>query len=363
MEIKRLISLDAFRGITIAAMILVNNPGSWEHIYAPLRHAAWDGITPTDLIFPFFLFIVGVSIAFAYTRQIEEGKPFNKMMVKIISRSLKIFAVGLFLNLFPDFNFTDVRIAGVLQRIAVVFLICAILFLKTSARTQWIVGGLILVGYCMVMTLIPTPGFDAVVLNPGQNIAAWFDSLFLPGKMWQDTWDPEGLLSTLPALVTTISGMLAGTLLLGKKTWEQKVIYLLIAGFVLTVLGSVWSWFFPINKNLWTSSYVLFTSGLALLTLGTLIYLVDILKHSKWTKFGIIYGSNAIAIYVIAALLGPVFYGINIGGQSLNNHFLGLATQAGMSPDFASMIYAIIYIGINFIPALILYRKKIFIKL
>jgi predicted acyltransferase len=363
MEIKRLISLDALRGITIAAMILVNYPGSWDHIYAPLGHAAWNGITPTDLIFPFFLFIVGVSIAFAYSRQLEAGKPFNKMVGKIITRSLKIFVVGLLLNLYPDLNFADVRIAGVLQRIAVVFLVCAILFLKTSVKTQWIVGGVLLVGYWLTMTLIPTPGFDTAMLEPGKNLAATIDSKILPGKMWQGTWDPEGLFSTIPALVTAISGMIAGKLLLGNKSWDQKVIYLLIAGFVLTIAGSVWSWFFPINKNLWTSSYVLFTSGLALLCLGTLIYLIDVLKYTKWTSFGIIYGSNAITIYVLAALLSPVFYGLNVGGQSLNNHFITMAINAGIDAKFASMVYALLFVGINFIPALILYKKKIFIKL
>jgi predicted acyltransferase len=182
--------------------------------------------------------------------------------------------------------------------------------------------------------------------------------------MWQGTWDPEGLFSTLPALGTAIAGILTGTLLLGKKTWEQKVIYILIAGFVLTIAGSVWSWTFPINKNLWTSSYVLFTAGLALLTLGTLIYIVDVLGYKKWTSFGVIYGSNAITIYVLAALLGLIFYDLKFGGESLNVHFLNLfSTRIGLGPKFVSMVYALIFVGINFIPAYILYRKKIFIKL
>lgn len=364
MEIKRLLSLDAFRGITIAAMILVNYPGSWGNIFDPLKHAQWNGITPTDLIFPFFLFIVGVSIAFAYTKRIEAGTPLNKVYTKLVFRALKIYAVGLILNLIPDFNFADLRYAGVLQRIAVVFLICGFLFLKTSWKIQAITGVVLLVGYWLAMTLIPTPGFDTAMLEPGQNLAAWIDSKLLPGKMWQGTWDPEGLFSTLPALGTAIAGILTGTLLLGKKTWEQKVIYILIAGFVLTIAGSVWSWTFPINKNLWTSSYVLFTAGLALLTLGTLIYIVDVLGYKKWTSFGVIYGSNAITIYVLAALLGLIFYDLKFGGESLNVHFLNLfSTSFGLGPEFVSMVYALIFVGINFIPAYILYRKKIFIKL
>jgi predicted acyltransferase len=364
MEIKRLLSLDAFRGITIAAMILVNFPGSWGNIYTPLEHAQWNGITPTDLIFPFFLFIVGVSIAFAYTKRLESGTPLNKVYTKLVFRALKIYAVGLMLNLIPDFNFADLRYAGVLQRISVVFLICGFLFLKTSWKTQAITGVILLIGYWLAMTLIPTPGFDAVMLEPGQNLAAWIDTQFLPGKMWHGTWDPEGLFSTLPALVTTTTGMLTGTFLLGKKSWEQKVIYLLIAGFLLTIAGSVWSWAFPLNKNLWTSSYVLFTSGLAMMTLGTLIYLVDVLGYKKWTSFGVIYGSNAIAIYVLADLLGIVFYVIKFGGNSLNEHFFSLfSTNAALDPRFVSMVYALLFVGLNFIPAYLLYRKKIFIKL
>jgi predicted acyltransferase len=202
------------------------------------------------------------------------------------------------------------------------------------------------------------------MLEPGQNLAAWIDSRFLPGKMWQGTWDPEGILSTFPAVVTTISGMLAGAFLLGKMTWEQKVIRLMVAGFVLTIAGVVWGWAFPINKNLWTSSYVLFTSGLALLTLGASIFMVDMLGHKKWTMFGVIYGSNAITVYVLAGLLYPLFYDIKFFGASFNTHFFDLFSNTlGLAPKFVSMMYALFFVGVNFIPAYILYRQKIFIKL
>jgi predicted acyltransferase len=364
MEIKRLISLDAFRGFTIAAMIMVNYPGTWKHVYAPLLHVEWHGITPTDLIFPFFLFIVGVAIAYAYTKRLDSGAPMKDIYIKLVTRSLKIFIVGVFLGLYPYFNFGDVRIAGVLQRIAIVFLICGFLFIKTKWKTQAITGVVILVGYWLAMTLIPVPGTGKAMLEPGQNLAAWVDSMFLPGKMWQGTWDPEGILSTFPALVTTISGMLTGTFLLGKKTWEQKVIYLMVAGFLLSIAGSVWGWVFPINKNLWTSSYVLFTSGLALMTLGALIFSVDILGYKKWASFGVIYGSNAIAVYVLADLLSYFFYTMKISGSSINNHFFELfSTGMGLGPKLVSLIYALLYVGITFIPAYILYRRKIFIKL
>jgi len=361
---SRLIALDAFRGLTIAAMILVNFPGNGDAVYAPLEHAAWNGITPTDLIFPFFLFIVGVAIAFSYTKRLETGLPMGRVYGKLIFRALKIFMLGLLLNFLSSLNFHDLRIAGVLARIAVVFLVCGFLFLKTSWKTQAIVGAILLIGYWLAMTLIPTPTFGKVMLEPGKNLAAWFDSKYLPGKMWQGSWDPEGLLSTIPAFSTAIAGMLTGTFLLSKKSWEQKVIWLFAAGFVLTILGSVWSWTFPLNKNLWTSSFVLFTAGLALMTLASMIFLVDVLGYKKWTKFAVIYGSNAITIYVLADFLYILFYVFRIGGASLNMHFFNLfSASAGLAPKFVSMLYALMFVGINFIPAYILYRKKIFIKL
>jgi predicted acyltransferase len=362
----RLISLDAFRGITIAAMILVNFPGNGHHVYAPLQHSHWNGITPTDLIAPFFLFIVGVAITFAYTKRLDAGISPSKMYPRLIGRSLKIFAVGMFLNilgLIPDFNFADIRYTGTLHRIAIVFLVCGLLFLNTNWKTQAITGALILIFYWLAMTLIPTPGYGKVMLEPGINLAAWIDSKFLPGKMWQGTWDPEGILSTFPSIVTGITGMLAGTLLLKIKAQEYKVIYLFTFGFISTIAGVVWNWVFPLNENLWTSSFVLFTSGLASMTLAASIFLVDIQQYNKNAQFGVIYGSNAITIYVLADIFALIFYGVKIAGNSLNDHFFNFFTSIGGSPRFVSMVYALIYVGINFIPAYILYKKKIFIKL
>jgi predicted acyltransferase len=218
MEIKRLLSLDAFRGFTIAAMILVNNPGSWSDIYAPLQHAEWNGLTPTDLIFPFFLFIVGVSMAFSYTKLLHSSTPLNSIYNKLIFRSVKILSVGLLLNLIPEFDFANLRYTGVLQRIAIVSLICGFLFLNTGWKTQLITGISILVCYWVAMRFVPTPGYNVAQLEPGVNLAAWIDQQFLPGKLWNKSWDPEGLLSTIPAVVTTIMGMITGKLLLSEKT-------------------------------------------------------------------------------------------------------------------------------------------------
>src|SRR5688572_1814084 len=217
----RLISLDAMRGFTIAAMILVNFPGDDEHVFAPLKHTVWNGLTPTDLIAPFFLFIVGISIVLAYSRRVND--PDSVLYKKIIFRSIKIFAVGIFLNLLPDFNFADLRYTGTLPRIAIVFLVCALLYLNTSLRQQVWIGATILLGYWLAMTLIPTPGQGKVMLERGINLAAWIDSKFLPGKMWQGTWDPEGILSTFPSIVSGISGLLAGHLLISNRSRENKI--------------------------------------------------------------------------------------------------------------------------------------------
>ena len=366
MEFKRLLSLDAFRGFTIAAMILVNFPGNGDFVFSPLQHSKWNGISFTDLIAPFFLFIVGVSIAFAYTKRMQAGVQPKEMYAKIFIRALKIFAVGMALNLLgilDDFSFEGLRWTGTLHRIAIVFLVCGLLFLHTGWKVQAVIGATFLVGYWLAMTLIPTPGYDVAMLEPGVNLAARVDSKFLPGKMWQGTWDPEGILSTFPAIVSGITGMLAGAVLLSKKSQEMKVMELFTIGFLTAIIGVVWSWVFPLNENLWTSSFVLFTSGLAAMTLAGSIFLVDILNYRKVADIGIIYGSNAIAIYVLADVLGLLFYGFRYGSASLNEHFFNTFTSMGAAPKVVSMVYALLYVCINFIPAYILYKKKIFIKL
>ncbi len=362
-EFKRLISLDAFRGFTIAAMIMVNNPASWSYVYPPLGHADWNGLTPTDLIFPFFIFIVGVSVALAYAKRLNSGAAKVPMYKKIIIRSLKIFAVGIFLWLFPKFNFDSVRIAGVLQRIAIVFMVCALLFLNSKWKTQALVAGILLIGYWLLMCFVPTPGYGKAMLEPGANLAAWVDSKYLPGYLWQKTWDPEGLLSTLPAIASGITGMLAGHLILSKTEAERKIIYLFSISFFAFVLGYFWSYIFPINKNIWTSSFVLVTSGLAGMVLAVSMFFVDLLGRTRFTKVGIIFGSNAIAVYVLSDLWRLPFYTLKIAGSSLNVHWLNMFENFGWSMYFGSFSYAVLFIGFNFIPAWILYKKKIFIKL
>lgn len=359
---SRLTSLDAMRGFTIAAMIVVNFPGSEDFVYPTLRHTKWNGLTFTDLIAPFFLFIVGVSIVFAYSKRAKSVKE-SEVYKKIIFRSLKIFAVGMFLNMLPDFNFSDLRYTGTLHRIAIVFLVCSILYLNTTWQQQSWIGAIILIGYYFVLNCIPTPGVGEVVIEPGVNIAAWIDQQYLPGKMWQGNWDPEGILSTFPSFVTCITGMLAGRLMMTNFPPNEKANYLMVAGIISATTGYFWNLVFPTNENLWTSSFVLVTSGFASLIFGAAYFLIDIQGRKKGTVPGIIFGANAITVYVLADIWALIFYIADFGGEALNHHFVAKLSQAGLQPQLASLIYVLLFVCINFIPAYVLYKRKIFIKL
>ncbi len=361
----RLLSLDIFRGITMVAMVLVNNPGIEARSYAPLLHAKWNGITPTDYIFPSFVFMVGISVALSYSRQVAKGVDKKQMIAKIIRRALILFVMGVFLSIVPLFDFPNYRIPGVLQRIAIVFSACALLFLYTGWKFQARLGVIILVAYCMLMTLVPVPGYGYAILEPGKNLAAWLDSYVIPGRMWQGTWDPEGVLSTFPAIVTGINGMLAGHLLISKKTQEQKIIWLFLGGFIAFALANGWNWFFPINKNLWTSSFVLYTSGLDAMILASLYYVVDVLGCRKGWKFAVVYGSNAIAAYVIADVTGDVLMAKWHGPQSLsiNDRIIDAVLPSGLPPEIISLAWAILFCLLCFIPLYILFKKKIFLKI
>lgn len=360
-SLSRLLSLDAMRGFTIAAMIMVNFPGHEDFVFPTLRHTQWNGLTFTDLIAPTFLFIVGVSITLAYSRKLDAPK--GELYRKIVIRSLKIFAVGMFLNMLPDFNFADLRYTGTLHRIAIVFLVCAVLFLNTDWKQQLGIVVTILMLYWLALTSIPTPGMDKVMLEPGINLAAWVDQQYLPGKMWQGNWDPEGILSTFPSIATTITGMLAGHLMLRPLTPNEKSNYLMTAGFATAALGYCWNLVFPTNENLWTSSFVLVTSGFASMLLGALYFLIDIRGKTAGIAPGVIFGANAITAYVLADILALLFYIMPIGGDTLNHHAVNALSGTGMDPRLASMLYALFFVCVNFIPAYLLYKKRIFIKL
>ncbi len=370
---KRLISLDAFRGITIASMILVNNAGNWSAIYPPLEHAKWHGWTLTDLIFPFFLFIVGVAIVFAFSKRIETGQSKKKLYLKILKRTLILFGLGLLLNAFPFFHLSTWRIPGVLQRIAITYAIASIIVLNTNIKWQAYIAAGFLIIYWIIMKLVPVPGYGAGVLDPQGNLCGFIDGILLKGHTWMYApakgFDPEGLLSTIPAISSVLFGVLTGHWLKAKKSNLEKVVMLFVVGIAAIILGEIISIWFPINKNLWSSSYTVFTAGMALLFLGMCYWLIDIKGYKKWTTPFLVFGSNAITVYTLSDLLArAMVYWWKIPQQdgsaiSLKTFLYRTLFESWMSPINASLFYALTYVLIWFGLMTILYKKKIFIKI
>lgn len=364
----RLLSLDVFRGITIAGMILVNNPGSWDYVYPALRHAEWNGWTPTDLIFPFFLFIVGVAITYSFANRLAKGISRKKLFLQVIRRTLILFALGLFLNGFPYYNLATIRIMGVLQRIALAYFFSSVIYLAFKTRAQVVITVLLLLVYWALMKLVPVPGYGVGILAKEGNLAQYIDNLILKGHMWTPTWDPEGFLSTIPAIATTLLGVFTGQFLRSDREPLQKTSTLFLLGNVGLVLGVIWDIWFPINKNLWTSSYVIFTGGMALLFLATCYYLIDVKKSTWWTKPFVIYGTNAITVYVLSGILARILTLVRIpqpdGTNVLlktfiyQNYFASWAGPMNGSLFFA-LAYIILWLGIM----TIFYKKGIFIKI
>ncbi len=395
---KRLLSLDIFRGMTIAFMILVNNAGDWGNVYAPLLHADWHGCTPTDWVFPFFLFIVGVSIALAISKRKARGDDKRAIIRKILRRTLIIFLLGIFLSGFPFFKLDTLRVAGVLTRIAIVYGISAIIFLYADwRRVLWVTAGCLL-GYWLMLALIPVP-IDAVIrealatgqimtagglhdlepinrlsdsfisanLQRGVNLEAYFDRHLVPGRLWQKTWDPEGLLSTIPSVATCLSGVLTGLWIRKKMEVYKKLTGILGMGAILIGVGFVWSLVFPLNKNLWTSSYVLYTSGVALLFLGVIYWLVDVLGYKQGSKPFVIFGMNALIIYFLSGFIARLLYLIKWTGAdgesvSLKQWLYEGFYSSWLSPINASFAFALSNVLLLFVIAWVLYRRKIFIK-
>jgi len=366
---ERLLSLDVFRGITILGMILVNNPGSWSDVYSPLLHAKWNGCTPTDLIFPFFLFIVGVATTFSLSKYRSSENHNKDVYFRLIRRSLTIFLLGLFLSGFPNFDLSTIRIPGVLARIAVVYFFTSLIFLNVRKENLVFVLSSLLLIYWGLMTLVSVPGFGEPNLEPATNLGAWLDRLLLDGHLWSasKTWDPEGILSTVPAIGTALIGILTGYWLKSDNDKTTKTVWMFFYGSVLMALGYAWDFWFPINKSLWTSSYVLFTGGLALIFLAFCYWLIDVQDKKFWIKPFHIYGTNAITVFFLSSLVAKLLYLIKITGNDgvtislksviLNNVFLPIA-----SPINASLLFAISYILIWLFVIWLLYRKQIFIK-
>ena len=366
----RIASLDVFRGLTIVAMILVNNPGSWGHVYGPLRHAEWHGWTLADLVFPFFLFIVGVSVAISLGRRLASGAQRRPLYIKIIRRAIILFALGLLLNGFPYYDLSILRIPGVLQRIAVCYLAASVILLNTKWKGQlaWATGLLLL--YWAAMEWLPVPGGGAGLYEKGNNLAAWIDGRLLTGHMWTvtKTWDPEGILSTIPAVSTTLFGALAGQWLTGERTPRDKAAGLLAAGGAAAGIGSLWHLLLPINKSLWTSSYSVFMAGLALICLGGIYWLVDVRCWKRWTKPAVVLGMNAIAAYVLAGLAARLLYLIKVTGPDGSTMTLKTWIYKNLFASWlgdlnGSLAFAITFIAVIWLCMLPLYCKRIFIKI
>lgn len=371
----RLMSLDLFRGLTIAAMILVNDPGDWLATYWPLKHADWNGWTPTDLVFPFFLFIVGVAMAFSFSSRLHRGQSRPRLLSHILWRGAILFAMGVFLNGFPThYDPAHIRIYGVLQRIAICYVVVAVLEQWTDWRVQFAVFAACLASYWILMRHVAVPGYgipgrDIPLLDPDRNLVAWLDRKLLMGHLYERTRDPEGLLSTIPAVATCLAGLITGKWLRSAKSANYKAIAMAVVGTFAIALGRTWHLWFPINKKLWTSSYVLFTAGLALVCLAVCYWLVDVKQHrGSWTKPILVFGKNAIAAYFLSEALAAALYTVTVhptGSRALNLQeylFNRLFAPLG-SLQNASLFYAIAYVGVCWIGMAVLYRKGIFLRI
>jgi predicted acyltransferase len=364
---NRLVSLDIFRGLTIAFMIIVNTPGSWEYVYTPLRHAKWHGCTPTDLVFPFFLFIVGVSTFYSLKKY---GNEFNTgSVLRILRRMMLIFAVGLFLTIFPRFvrDYSTLRIMGVLQRIALAYGIGAVICLTVRRDFLWIVVAVILLGYWGLLALLG--GADPYSLE--SNLASRFDMAILGAnhmyKGFGIPFDPEGLLSTIPAVATVIIGYFIGEMISKNSEGGKAVIKLILFGAASAGLGYLWGLFFPINKPLWTSSYVLYAAGLSMGLLALIYLIADVFKFQKWGTFFLVFGTNAIFAFFMAGIWTKtmLFVKITSGTEQITLYswiyqkiFIPVAGNMN-----GSLLFAIFQVLLVWCFVLILYRKKIFIKL
>ena len=455
---ERLISLDVFRGMTIAGMVLVNNPGTWSAIYGPLKHAEWHGITPTDYIFPFFLFIVGVAIPIALGKRIRDGVS-GDLYLKMARRATTIFALGMLMSMIPFFQFNDttgipyaikillvlsfsaalllylmdkktaaaitagvsalvvlgfyfggativwynfsaMRIPGVLQRIAVCYLVVSLIYLHTNWKQQTAIAIGLLLLYWILMTMVPVPGCDVTTIDDKAcNLAAWLDRTVLTeSHIWRSAkvFDPEGILSTIPALVTTLSGVLAGTWLLknsppseggvaaasadgvvladnkseirNPKFQIETAAAMFFFGTVLLAVGWSWSLVFPLNKSLWTSSYVVYTSGLALLTLAVCYWLIDIKGYKRWAWPFVVFGVNALTLFVFSGIMARLFGMVRLAGPeegkdiTLQQWIFNNAFLSWTSPINASLGYAICFILLWLFLMWLLYRKRIYVK-
>ncbi len=359
----RLLSLDVFRGMTVAFMIIVNTPGTWSHIYAPLRHAPWHGCTPTDLVFPSFLFISGVAMFFSLRKYNFEFS--GPSLFRILRRVLLIFAAGLFLNIFPYFlrDYSTLRIMGVLQRIALAWGLGAILVLLIRRNYIWLATAVLLFGYWALMYFMG--GADPYSLE--NNYARTVDiAVFGEKHLYKGfgiPFDPEGLLSTIPATATVLLGFMSGGLISANRTSWKTPGWLALTGALLIGAGLLWGQYFPINKPIWTSSYVIYTGGIGMIILALLFIIIDIMNLKGWTGFFNTFGTNPLFTYLLAGIWTKTMLAVKIGESTLYKWiFDHICSPLFEEQKLASLLFAIMQVLIIWAFGYILYRKKIIIK-
>jgi predicted acyltransferase len=391
---ERLLSLDVFRGITIAGMLLVNNPGTWSAIFPPLEHAEWNGWTPTDLIFPFFLFIVGITTHLSLSARRARGDDDSAVVKQILRRGIIIYLLGFAMAMFPFYQWgaiasipnatpwdrilyriEHVRILGVLPRIAIVYICAGLLTLKTTLKQQIMIIAALLFGYWFAMTLIPVPGeheIGAVLLNThDRNLAAWLDRAILgTNHTWSGsvTFDPEGPMSTIPAIATAMLGVIAGRWIVQKeKPLLERISGMFAVGAIGMMVGLMWNWAFPINKNLWTSSYVIFTASMACVAIATIMWIVDYCNVKWWTKPFVIYGVNPIVAFVGSGVLARLIYTlwhVSYQGHSvaIQDAIYQIVFLPWLPPRVASLAFAVSFVLVWYGILTVLYKRNIILK-
>ena len=356
----RLLSLDVFRGGTIASMILVNNPGS-AAAYPPLQHAKWHGWTFTDLVFPFFLWIVGVAMTLSLAKRVARGDDRTHLLMHVLKRAAAIFFIGLLLNGFPYYDLSTIRIPGVLQRIALCYLIAGAIFLYArSTRIRIAVTSGLLGVYWVLMKTVDVPGCGADSFAMECNFAKWIDGMLLTGHMWASskTWDPEGLVSTLPAVANTMLGIFAGQILASRSTPAEKSVWMFLSGNLLMFAAMMLATWMPINKQLWTVPYALFTSGLAFVVFTCCYWLVDIQGWRRFAQPFAVYGVNALAMFVLSGLFAKGLGLIRVGDISLRTWLWRNAFEPLASPASASLLYSLAIVGLFWLIAWAMYRRN-----
>lgn len=373
----RLASLDAFRGFTIAAMVLVNNPGDWGNLYAQLDHAKWNGWTFTDCIFPFFLFISGVAMALSLGKLSAAGADKQRLVLKLAKRACLIYLIGFLLNFLPYFHIEKVRLLGVLPRIALCTLLAGPIVVYCGWRTQLAIIAALLTLYSVLMLCVPVPGIGAGVLLPGQDFGAWVDRTLFGRHLWvqSKTWDPEGLVSTLPAVCSQLFGVLTGRWLATSVNRTEQTVWMLLFGLVFLCLGTIFDTILmPINKSLWTPSFCLFMTGWALLAFSAFYWLLDVNPYpalrqtaARWTRPFVIYGMNALFIFAMSGFLAKMFGYIKFAQPDGSLNSLGKTLYAPLAalPIGAvntSLLHALLFDACMFLMAWAMWRRGWFVK-